>query len=80
MRTKKTYINIEIAGECGTGKTTLANKIGAILKEYGMTVSILDIDEYGLNSTPEEIDRNLKAIGENGECEIRCRQLLRRVL
>jgi len=77
---KNIYINIEIAGTAGVGKTTIARKIGKILKSHGMSVVIYD-GEYSLvEATDKELDRNLDAIGANGEVVIRSRQVMREVL
>jgi uridine kinase len=74
------HINIEIAGECGTGKTTIAHTIGNILKANGMKVIVLDDEFNDAAITPENLNRNLKAIGTNGEVTIRCRQVMRKCL
>ena len=77
---KNIYINIEVAGECGTGKTAVAYAIGHILKAHGMQVAIYDdyLDDDPV--TPEIVDRNLTAIGTSGNVMIHTRQVKRTTL
>lgn len=71
-------VYVEIAGECGTGKTTIAHALKNVLKSHGMSVTVLD-DEFNDDAvTPEKIDRNLSAIGHKGSVIIRSRQLSRK--
>lgn len=73
-------IYIEIAGTAGVGKTTIAHKIGRILKSHGMNVTVLD-DQYDDSKvTDEAIERNLGAIGKKGRVIIRSKQLQRTVI
>lgn len=77
---KNIYINIEVAGEYGTGETTIAYAIGHILKSHGMQVAIYDdyLDDDPV--TPEIIDRNLTTIGTSGNVMIHTRQIKRTTL
>ena len=80
IMTHKKELYIEIAGVCGTGKSTVAYAIGNILKAHGMKVIVLD-DQYDDSEiTPESIERNLTAIGSSGEVVIRSRQLMQKTL
>lgn len=73
-------IYIEIAGEAGVGKSTIAHRLGNILKLHGMDVTILDDQFDDSKLTLEQIDTNLASIGADGKVIIRCKQLTRRCL
>lgn len=75
---KEIRIKIDICGQAGTGKTTIAHKIGRILKKEGFDVSIIDDiwDDYS-NYTEENIDRNLKSMATKTEVVIESVQIKR---
>lgn len=71
---KEILIKIQVCGFCATGKTTIAGKIGSILKREGFDVKLIDDDE---GYTIEEIERNLKALAPNVDVIIETQQLCR---
>lgn len=57
---KEILIKIQVCGECGTGKTVIAKKIGKVLQQEGFNVKL--IDDFDGAYAVEDVQRNLKAI------------------
>ena len=78
---EKQIVYVKILGECGTGKTTIAVKLGRMLKQMGIPTDVLEYDaSYQDDITEEAIDRNLKALSSKVAVVILTEQVKRHVL
>lgn len=56
----KINIKIQVCGVCGTGKTSISDKIARVLRAEGFEVN--RYDDYENEPTEEETNRNLKTL------------------
>jgi adenylylsulfate kinase-like enzyme len=79
MKEKHTVF-VRVAGVCGTGKTTIAVKLGRALKALGIDAEVWEHDNSWDNLTDEEVERNLKALAPKISVVIQTEQMNRHVL
>jgi len=75
---EKPTVFIKIQGLCGTGKTTIACKLGRALKKLGIETEVWEFDDsYQDSITDENIDKNLKALSSKINVIIQTEQIKR---
>jgi thymidylate kinase len=78
---KDKTVFIRIAGIAGAGKTTLAVKIGRVLKDLGIECEVYDWDASHVEDISDKrVDENLTALASRVHVVIQTEQMKRHVM
>lgn len=74
----KEIVQIRISGVAGSGKTTLACKIGRLLKKHGIEVDVWEYDDsYDDNISEVQLQENMERLSKKVKVTIQTEQVKR---